>query len=71
LAKHSQEKSDKLREVESGLQELHAKEKHISEEQMKNILLERELEKLKLEQTRKTWLLKNDIQNLEKSNAKL
>jgi hypothetical protein len=35
----------------SGHQELTAKEKHISEEQTKNIYLQRELDKLKLERT--------------------
>jgi hypothetical protein len=32
---------------------------------------QRELDKLKLEQTREIWLLKNDLRNLEKSNAEL
>jgi predicted RNase H-like nuclease (RuvC/YqgF family) len=46
-------------------------EQCISEEQNKNIYLERELDKLKLERTRETWLLKNDLRNLEKSNSEL
>jgi hypothetical protein len=33
--------------------------------------LQRELNKLKLERTRETWLLKNDLHNLEKSNSEL
>jgi hypothetical protein len=37
----------------------------------KNIYLQRELDKLKLEQTRETWLLKNDLRNLEKANSEL
>jgi hypothetical protein len=38
---------------------------------MKNIYLQRELDKLKLEQTRETWLLTNDLCNLEKANSEL
>jgi hypothetical protein len=71
LAKRLQQKSDKLKAVVSGLQELNAKDKCISEELTKNIYLERELEKLKLERTRETWLLKNDLRNLEKANSEL
>jgi hypothetical protein len=41
----------KTEAVVSGHQELTAKEKHISEEQTKNIYLQRELDKLKLERT--------------------
>jgi predicted phage-related endonuclease len=33
--------------------------------------LQRDLDKLKLERTRETWLLKNDLRNLEKSNSEL
>jgi hypothetical protein len=55
----------------SGHQELIAKEKCIAEELTKNIYLQRELDKLKLERTRETWLLKNDLRNLEKANSKL
>jgi hypothetical protein len=33
--------------------------------------IQRELDKLKLEQTRETWLLKNDLRNLEKANSEL
>jgi hypothetical protein len=57
--------------VVSGLQELQAKDQCISEEQQKNIYLQRELDKLKLERTRETWLLKNDLRNLEKPNSEL
>jgi hypothetical protein len=32
---------------------------------------EQRLDKLKLERTRETWLLKNDLRNLEKSNSEL
>jgi hypothetical protein len=71
VAKLSQQKSEKLKAVVSGHRELRAKEQHISEEQKKNINLERELDKLKLEQTRETWLLKNNLCNLEKANFKL
>jgi TATA-binding protein-associated factor Taf7 len=49
----------------SGHQELAAKEKHISKEQTKNCYLQRELDKLKQERTRETWLLKNNLRNLE------
>jgi hypothetical protein len=71
VAKLSQRKSENLKAVVSGLQELQAKDQRISEEQQKNIYLQRELNKLKLEQTRETWLLKNDLRNLEKANSKL
>jgi hypothetical protein len=33
--------------------------------------LQRELDKLKQEWTRETWLLKNDLCNLEKSNSEV
>jgi hypothetical protein len=62
---HSQKKTKKLKAVLSGHQELAAKEKRISEELMKNCYLQRELDKLKQERTRETWLLKNDLRNLE------
>jgi hypothetical protein len=71
VAKLSQQKSEKLKAVVSGLQELRAKDQHISEEHKKNMYLQRELNKLKLERTRETWLLKNDLHNLEKSNSEL
>jgi hypothetical protein len=44
---HSQKKIEKLKAVVSGHQELATKEKRISEEQMKNCYLQRELDKLK------------------------
>jgi hypothetical protein len=62
---HSQKKSEKLKTVMSGHQELAAKEKRISEELTKNCYLQRELDKLKQERTREMWLLKNDMRNLE------
>jgi hypothetical protein len=68
---HSQKKSEKLKAVVSGHQELAAKEKRISEERTKNCYLQRELDMLKQERTRETWLIKNDLQNLEKANSKL
>ncbi|XP_025798576.1 uncharacterized protein LOC112878337 [Panicum hallii] len=40
-------------------------EKRISDEKMKNCYLQRELDMLKQERTRETWLLKNDLHNLE------
>jgi hypothetical protein len=36
-----------------------------------NCYLQRELDMLKHERTRETWLLKNDLQNLEKANSRL
>jgi hypothetical protein len=51
VAKLSQQKYDKLKALVSGLQELQAKEQGILEEQTKNIYLQRELDKLKLERT--------------------
>jgi hypothetical protein len=71
MARRSQEKSEKLKAVESGLRELEAKDRCIEEELRKNIDLRKELDKLKQERTRETWLLKNDIRNLEKSNSEL
>jgi hypothetical protein len=68
VAKCSQEKSEKLKAVESGLRELQVKDQRISEEHQKNIYLQRELDKLKQERTRETWLVKNELCNLEKSN---
>jgi small-conductance mechanosensitive channel len=68
---HSQKKSEKLKAVVSGHQELAAKDKCISEELTKNCYLQRELDMLKQERTRETWLLKNDLRNLEKANSEL
>jgi DNA polymerase III delta prime subunit len=68
---HSQKKTKKLKAVVSGHQEFAAKDKRISEELTKNIYLRRELDKLKAERTRETWLLKNDLRNLEKANSEL
>jgi hypothetical protein len=62
---HSQNKIEKLKAVVSGHQELAANEKCISKEQMKNCYLQRELDMLKQERTRETWLLKNDLQSRE------
>jgi hypothetical protein len=70
-AKLSQQKSEKLKAVVSGLQELREKDQRISEKKNKNIYLQRELDKVKLERTREMWLLKNDLRNLEKANSKL
>jgi hypothetical protein len=62
VIKHSQKKTEKLKAVVSGHhQELAAKEKRISEELTKNIYLQRELDKLKQEWTRETWLLMNNL----------
>jgi hypothetical protein len=55
----------------SGHQELAAKDKRISEELTKNIYLRREIDKLKQERTRETWLLRNDLRNLKKANFEL
>jgi hypothetical protein len=71
VARRSQEKFEKLKAVESGLRELQAKDRRIKDEIRKNINLRKELDKLKQERTRETWLLKNDIRNLEKSNFEL
>jgi hypothetical protein len=68
---HSQKKSEKLKAIVSGHQELAAKDKCISEELTKNIYLRRELDKLKAERTREIWLLKNDLRNLERANSEL
>jgi hypothetical protein len=62
---HSQKKSEKLRAVVSGHQELAALDKRVSDEQTKNCYLRRELDMLKQERTRETMLLKNDLRNLE------
>jgi hypothetical protein len=55
----------------SGHQELAALEKRISDKKTKNCYLRRELDMLKQERTRETWLLKNDLRNLEKDNSEL
>jgi predicted phage-related endonuclease len=47
------------------------KDRRIEEELRKNIDLRKELDKLKQERTQETWLLKNDIRNLEKSDSEL
>jgi hypothetical protein len=51
--------------VVCGHRELADKDKCIFEEQMKNSYLRREIDMLKQERTRETWLLKNDLHNLE------
>jgi hypothetical protein len=51
VAKLSQEKSEKLKAIMSGFRELRAKDQRISEEQQRNIYLQRELDKLKQERT--------------------
>jgi hypothetical protein len=68
---HSEKKSKKLKAVVSGHRELAAKDKSISEEITKNCYLQMELDMLKQERTRETWLLKNDLRNLEKANSEL
>jgi hypothetical protein len=65
VIKHSQNKTEKLKAVVSGHQELGAKEERLSEERTKNCYLHRELDQLKQERTRETWLLKNDLCNLK------
>jgi predicted nucleic acid-binding Zn-ribbon protein len=67
----SQKKSKKLGAVVSDAKELAALDKRISEEKTKNCYLQRELDILKQERTRETWLLKNDLKNLEKANSEL
>jgi hypothetical protein len=63
---HSQKKSEKLKTVVSGHQELATMKQHISDEKTKNrCYLQRELDMLKQERTRETWFLKNDLCNLE------
>jgi hypothetical protein len=67
----SQKKSEKLRAVVSDARELAALDKRVSEEITKNCYLQRELDILKQERTRETWLLKNDLKNFEKANSEL
>jgi predicted nucleic acid-binding Zn-ribbon protein len=67
----SQKKSEKLSAVVSDAREVAALDKRFSEEIMKNCYLQRELDMLKHERTRETWLLKNDLKNLEKVNSEL
>jgi predicted nucleic acid-binding Zn-ribbon protein len=67
----SQKKSEKLRAVVSDARELASLNKRISEEKTKNCYLQRELDILKQERTRETWLLKNDLKNMEKANSEL
>jgi predicted nucleic acid-binding Zn-ribbon protein len=67
----SQKKSEKLRAVVNDARELAALNKRISEEKTKNCYLQRELDILKQERTRETWLHKNDLKNMEKANSEL
>jgi hypothetical protein len=67
----SQKKSEKLRAVVSDARELAALDERISEEKTKNCYLRRELDIVKQERTRETWLLKNDLKNLEEANSGL
>jgi DNA polymerase III delta prime subunit len=67
----SQKKSEKLRAVVSDAQELAALDKRVSDEITKRNYLQRELDILKQERTRETWLLKNDLKNLEEANSEL
>jgi hypothetical protein len=67
----SQKKSEKLRAVVSDARELAALDKRVSEEITKNCYLQRELDIMKQERTRETWLLKNDLKNMEKANSEL
>jgi hypothetical protein len=71
VIKHSQKKTEKLKAVMSGHQELAAKEKRISKEQTKNGYFQRELDKLKQERTQETWLLKNNLRKLEEQLKEL
>jgi predicted nucleic acid-binding Zn-ribbon protein len=68
---NSQKKSEKLSAVVSDARELAALDKRVFEEITKNCYLQRELDMLKHERTRETWLLKNDLKNLKKANSKL
>jgi hypothetical protein len=67
----SQKKFEKLKVVVSDARELAALDKRVSEEITKNCYLQRELDMLKQERTRETWLLKNDLKNIEKANSEL
>jgi hypothetical protein len=67
----SQKKSEKLRAVMNDARELAALDKRVSEEIIKNCYLQWELDMLKQERTRETWLLKNDLKNMEKANSEL
>ncbi|RLN12187.1 hypothetical protein C2845_PM09G10310 [Panicum miliaceum] len=71
LMDRSQEKSEKLKFIEDGHRKLAEKDKRINDEIRKRIDLCNELKQLKKERTRETWLMKNDIQNLEKEKAEL
>jgi hypothetical protein len=62
---------EKLGAVVSDAKELAALNKRISEEKTKNCYLQRELDILKQERTRETWLLKNNLKNLEEAGAEL
>jgi predicted nucleic acid-binding Zn-ribbon protein len=67
----SQKKSEKLHAVVSDARELAALDKRVSEEIIKNCYLQRKLDMLKQERTQETWLLKNDLKNMEKANSEL
>jgi hypothetical protein len=51
VIKHSQKKTEKLKAVVSGHQEIAAKEECLSQERTKNCYLQRELDQLKQERT--------------------
>lgn len=71
LAERSKEKSEKLKFVEISKSLLQEKDRRLEKEIDKSIELHKELDKLKLERTRETWLLKQEIANLEKEKAEL
>jgi hypothetical protein len=57
--------------VEDGLRRLQDKEAEVPEQKTKNLLLQCQLDAFKLERTREVWLLKKEIENLEKNNETL
>jgi hypothetical protein len=68
LANRSRKKSNKLRVVEDCLHQLQAKDRQIEEQVHKRIEVQRQLDAIKLERTRKTWLLKKETENLEQKS---
>jgi hypothetical protein len=68
MANQSRLKFDKLRVVEDALRQLQAKDRQIEEYILKKVELQHQLDAIKLECTRETWLLKKEIQNREEKN---
>jgi hypothetical protein len=68
LANRSKKKSNKLRAVEDGLNQLQEKDHQIGKKIYKNFELRNQLDTIKQERTREVWLLKKEIEDLKNKN---